>query len=321
VESRQLFNPGDRVKFQGANLVIAQIRAGFQQGVLTSEYLLTPKERLRQNKIINKQLAGASLRGKVIDRRQDKVRLQLEIDRVQNKDEAYWFPVVSSYTAEGQSGWHCMPELEDNLQLYFANDKEESAAVIGSLRKNGATNSKTADPGSKYFGNTHGKELLMDKRQLKFSAKENPTGKMFIKLDAEEGVTIQSDQMIKMEAGSDITWDAKTIAMNARHGVYMVCNQSSLFIDRRIDFKAEKVWVEGQAQGEEEENASENPDSQSEPEKTDVDDDPASEPAGSGEDGFSQDVAGPIPGQAAVGDEAESKAGFDVLGSIPRGAD
>jgi phage baseplate assembly protein gpV len=246
VESNQVLDIGDQVQFQGVNLVIAQVMGAFQQGVLKYEYLLTRKDALRQNKIVNQQLSGVSLHGKVIDRRQDQVRIHLEMDKDQNKEEAYWFKVVTSYTTEGNSGWYCMPEPGDRVRLYLSNCQEESATVLGGLRVSGATNPKTSDPRIKFFGNTHGKELKMDARELRFTAKESQTGKMFIKLDVEEGVEIQSDQKIQVESNNDIVWDAKTIAIDAQQGVYLACNESSIIIDnRRVDIKAEMVRVEG----------------------------------------------------------------------------
>jgi hypothetical protein len=245
VESNQVLDIGDRVQFQGVNLVVAQTSGAFQHGVLKYEYLLTRKDAIRQNKIVNQHLKGVSLHGKVIDHRQDQVRIHLEIDKDQNKEEAYWFKVATSYTTEGNSGWYCMPEPGDRVRLYFQNCQEESATVLGALRVNGATNPKTADPKIKYFGNTHGKELRLDAQELRFTAKESQTASMFIKLNAEEGVAIQSDQMIQVKSSDDIVWDAKTIAVNAGQGVYLACQKSSIIINRGVDIKAEMVRVEG----------------------------------------------------------------------------
>jgi phage baseplate assembly protein gpV len=249
VESNQVLDIGDRVQFQGINLVIAQASGSFQHGVLKYEYFLTRKDALRQNKVTNRQLSGVSLHGKVIDRRQDQVRIHLEIDKDQNKEEAYWFRVATLYTTEGNSGWYCLPEAGDRVRLYFQNCQEESATVLGALRVNGATNPKTADPDVKYFGNTHGKELRMDARELRFTAKESQTAQMFIKLDVEEGVAIQSDQMIQVKSSDDIVWDAKTIAVNAQQGIFLACSESSIIINnQRVDVKAEMVRVQGLVQ-------------------------------------------------------------------------
>lgn len=245
VESNQVLNVGDQVKFQGVGLVIAEVSAAFQQGILKFEYALALKEAIRQDYQVNRQLAGVSLPGKVIDRQKDRLRLHLQIDPQQSIEEAYWFPFATPYTAEGNSGWYWMPELNDIVQLYFRDHYEKNAIVVNSQRQNGATNSKTAVPAVKYLGTPHGKELQMDDGQIRFTAKESSSGGMFIKLDAEDGVEIHSDQLINVTSDSDIIWDTKTISIKSAEGVYLVCQQSSVIIDGGVDFKAEKVRVVG----------------------------------------------------------------------------
>jgi uncharacterized protein involved in type VI secretion and phage assembly len=246
-ESNQALNIGDRVKFQGVNLVIAEATASFCKGSLKHEYRLTLKDGIRRNYAVNRLLAGVSLPGKVIDRRKDQVRIHLQIDSTQNVEEACWFTVATPYAAEGNSGWYWMPELNDTVHLYFRDNYEENAIVVDSLRQNGATNAKTAEPDTKYLGTAQGKELRMDVRQLKLTAKPGAAKGMFIRLDAEDGVEIQSDQLISITSDADIVWDAQAISINSAAGVYVVCKQSSIMIDGGVDFKADKVRVEGLA--------------------------------------------------------------------------
>jgi phage baseplate assembly protein gpV len=248
VESNQVLSIGDRVNFRGVNLVIAEATASFCRGMVKHEYILTLKDGIHQNYAVNRLLAGVSLPGKVIDRRKDQVRIHLQIDATQNIEEACWFTVVTPYTAEGNSGCYWMPELNDIVHLYFRDNYEENAIVLNSLRQNGATNAKTAGPDIKYLGTAQGKELQMDARQLKFTAKTGTAAVMFIKLDAEDGVEIQSEQLISVTSDADIVWDAKTISIDSAEGVYVVCNQSSIVIDGGgVDFKADRVRVEGLA--------------------------------------------------------------------------
>lgn len=245
VESNQALNIGDRVKFQSVDLVIVEATAVFKQGILKFEYGLALKDAIRQNYAVHRQLAGISLPGKVIDRQKDRLRLHLQIDPKQNKEEAYWFPCATPYTAEGNSGWYWMPELNDIVYLNFPDHYESNAVVVNAQRQNGANNAKTAESDVKYLGTSRGKELQMDAGQLKFTAKESSTGKMFITLDVEAGVTIQSDQMVKITSDSDIIWDAKTISIHSAEGVYLGCQQSSAIIDGAVDLKADQVRVVG----------------------------------------------------------------------------
>ena len=99
------------------------------------EYTATPENRLRQDILYNEKVVGASVEGEVIDIEEDNVRIHLEIDKDQKKDEAFWFPYSTFYTAEGETGWYCMPELEDQVKLYFPTNKEEEGIVLNSIRR------------------------------------------------------------------------------------------------------------------------------------------------------------------------------------------
>ena len=90
---------------------MAQAVASLSKGEFKLSYLLLPAQGIRQNLHRNPKLSGASLSGVVLDRDKDRVRLHLEVDPEQKKEEACWFPYASAYTAEGNSGWYFMPEV------------------------------------------------------------------------------------------------------------------------------------------------------------------------------------------------------------------
>ncbi|MED4355111.1 contractile injection system protein, VgrG/Pvc8 family, partial [Schinkia azotoformans] len=117
VESKQYGNIGDRVTFKGKEFVVAQVKAMMQQGILTYEYGLAIEAGIRQNLIYAPSVKGSALKGSVIEVKKDHVRLHLEVDEAQNKNEATWFPYSPTYTAEGNSGIYWMPELGDTVQL------------------------------------------------------------------------------------------------------------------------------------------------------------------------------------------------------------
>ena len=50
----------------------------------------------------------------------------MEIDEEEpSKQEAYPFPYTTMYTAEGNSGWYCMPEVDDTVLIYFPTKEEK----------------------------------------------------------------------------------------------------------------------------------------------------------------------------------------------------
>ncbi|NRS52171.1 hypothetical protein HP401_29600, partial [Brevibacillus sp. HB2.2] len=85
-----------------------------------------------------------------IDIQKDTVKIHLDIDPKQPKAEASWFPYATVYSAEGNSGFHCMPQMGDSVKLYFSTSDEEGAMAVSSVRKGGGSTAKTGNPGIKY---------------------------------------------------------------------------------------------------------------------------------------------------------------------------
>ncbi|MCL6559915.1 MAG: hypothetical protein K6U74_14205, partial [Firmicutes bacterium] len=246
VESVSHYSLGDRVRFKGKERVVAQSIAEMKNGTLTYEYILASEKGIRQNPYQNKSIVGAALEGKIIDVAKDTVRLHLNIDEAQKKEEAGWFPYSTFYTAEGNSGFYCMPKPGEHAKLYFPSSDEEEALVISSVRKDGQTSQKTADPGTRYWGNEYGKELVLGGNQLLLNGKDSKEGKIFIKLQDEDGIEIHSDKPIVFRSEKDITLEIKKkLAVTGKEGVYLRCGASSILLDGVTDIHGTQVEMEG----------------------------------------------------------------------------
>jgi hypothetical protein len=170
VESKQYFNLGDQVNFQGKTLRVAKSTAVMHDGLLKFIYLLAPEQGIRQNLILNGQLNGAAFEGEIIGLSKDKVKVHLEIDKEQSVDKACWIPYSSIYSVKGNTGWYCMPEVGDSVKVYCPDADAEKAMVVSLIRKGGNANSKMDDPNIKYFGNIYGKELMLNEQEVNFTA-------------------------------------------------------------------------------------------------------------------------------------------------------
>ncbi|MGE7022144.1 phage baseplate assembly protein V [Solibacillus cecembensis] len=197
---------------------------------------------IRQGRLNAPLLPGASLDGKVLEVKQDKVRLHLAIDESQKKEEATWFPLATLYTAEGHSGFYWPPEIDDTVQLAFPNHREETAIVRRSIRKGGDTNPKTADPKTAYWGTSRGKEFKLDPQSVVVTAKEGAT---FLKIHQESGIEVHSNHPIVLTASDDITFSGKTIAMSAGESLRFTCGSSSLVLDGITDIQGQIVEMDG----------------------------------------------------------------------------
>ncbi|EJL21825.1 DNA/RNA non-specific endonuclease [Brevibacillus sp. BC25] len=246
VESGQVLQLGDRVNYQGKELVVAGSATRIDHALLIHTYQLMPEAGIRQNPIRNDDICGAALEGKIIDIQKDTVKIHLDIDPKQPKAEASWFPYATVYSAEGNSGFHCMPQMGDSVKLYFSTPDEEGAMAVSSVRKGGGSTAKTGNPGIKYWGTNFGKELMMGGKELVLTAKESKEGNIFIKLHEEDGIEIHSMHPIVFSSEKDIeiTSDTK-VEIKAKEAIYLMCSTSSMILDREVDLQAPKIEMVG----------------------------------------------------------------------------
>lgn len=242
-ESGNFLDLGWKVKFKEKSMIVVEATAIIKGSTLKYEYVLAPEQSMKQARMDNILVTGAEIEGKILEVKDDTVKVHLEIDKEQNKAEAYWFKYATTYTTEGNSGWYCMPEVGDSVKLYVPTKRDESAFVVNSVRKDGKTCPKTADPEIKYLETNHGKYMKLGKKDLVFTAKE---GQMVITLDEDKGVEIKSDKLISVKAEKDITIDVdKNIKMTAGETIYVCCNGSSIIMNGDTNIKGSLVKVDG----------------------------------------------------------------------------
>ncbi|WP_042473896.1 contractile injection system protein, VgrG/Pvc8 family [Bacillus ndiopicus] len=242
VTSTQHVALGDRVHFQGKELVVAKSTAQMVQGIWTYDYQLLPEVGIRQAKQTLSAHTGIALEGKVLEVKKDQVRLHLLIDKNQKKEEAAWFSLATPYSAEGHSGFYSPPEEGDSVQLVLPTAQEPTAFVRQTIRKGGDTNPKTADPKTAYWGNAKGKELKLDSQAVTVTAKE---GAVFLKADQASGITVHSQHPLTVTAGGDLTMTGKRISFQAQETLRFTCSSSSFVLDGITDIQGQIVSLEG----------------------------------------------------------------------------
>lgn len=226
VETDAILNIGDSISFQGKNLFVSQSTAKIKDGVVVNEYLLTLEKGMSQNLILNKNIKGASIEGKVLEIKEDNIRVHLEIDENQKKEEAYWFPYSTYYTSEGQTGWYCMPETDDYVKLYFPTNSEEDGIIINSIRRRTKGGDFITDPDVKFFRTKFGKELMFSKDEIMITGKDE---EVLIRLIEGEGIEIYSNKDIKIKADKGLFIESgKNINISAESNINMKCKDSEI---------------------------------------------------------------------------------------------
>lgn len=250
VDTNENFDIGDKINYQDVNLYIKSKEINLIQGSLRFRYMFSTEKGLTQDKLYNEKIVGLSLRGKVLKSINDKVKICLEIDDVQDESTAWEFPYTTTYTAEGNSGWYCMPEVGDTVFIYFPNREEHNGVGLNSIREIYGGSDKISDPDIKYFRTKNGKELKFAPDEILITCCNGinlETGEekiIYIKLNDSNGIEIKSTEPISINSDSNISFNAeKKISLSAQNEIKLECKTSRILIDSAIDIAGKEVKV------------------------------------------------------------------------------
>ncbi|WCR26049.1 hypothetical protein L3476_22615 [Paenibacillus thiaminolyticus] len=241
IVTKRYYSLGDRILFKNKPLIVTGSTSFLYECMLTHEYILQAEADSLWQPIWNESIRGASLAGKVIDAAKDKVKLHLNIDDVQTKEDAYWFPYSSPYVAGGKTGLYGMPQIGDSVQLYIPNYREEEAFVRSSLRE-GGNSPKLGNPSVKYWGNPFGKEIKFNGNELRMTAQENH---IFMKLHETEGIELHSKDAIFLHSDREIALEAGRLDIRGKEAIYLLSGSSSIVLDGDTDVKGARLRIEG----------------------------------------------------------------------------
>lgn len=264
VESIQPFKIGNEVTFQSKKLYVYKIFSTLKDGLLKHIYTLTPQNGFSVHTTYNQAIIGASIQGKVIDVAGDKIRIYVDFDEGQEKDTAYWFPYSTIYASEDNTGWYFMPELSDNVRIYFPSNRENEGIAVSSVSKappqsgamlaasnpasqggqSGATPpednrqdpGRMADPDVKTLRTKHGKQILLAPDRIVISG-----GGLMITLMDDNGISIISDKNINIQATEKVVINAKQIMINANEKIEMICKDNSIKMEDKMEIKGTEV--------------------------------------------------------------------------------
>lgn len=234
VESIKQYELGEQIIYQGITFRVSEKYSVFEQGVFKQRYTLQREKALRQSKRYNDKLKGISIEGKVLAVRQDRIRVHLSIDNEQKEEEAYWYVFGTPYTSEGQTGWYIMPEVGTSVQLYMPTQDEASGYMMGVNRLDGEENPKVQNPNHKYLGTIDGKEMKLTPEGITFTATQ---GSLYMELDEQDGITMNSSTDIKLYTEKDIYSESQTMSLRAEDRIVLKTNQTSIVIDDLIQMR------------------------------------------------------------------------------------
>lgn len=248
VDILENYEIGDTAQYQGRTVTIEAKTIILVNDIIRFRYTLSSNKKLSVEKAYNDKITGVSLKGTVLKSVQDKVKVQLEIDKSQEEGTAYLFPYTTNYTAEGNSGWYCMPETGDTALIYFPTKDEGEAVSINSYRSGSGGNIN--DPTVKYFRTANGKELKFSPDEISITCvqgKDEKTGEdkiVYIKLNKDNGIEIMSTEPVSITSQKAITIDAEDkVEISANEYINLRCKKSQIRMDSKIDICGPDVRI------------------------------------------------------------------------------
>ncbi|APC40587.1 contractile injection system protein, VgrG/Pvc8 family [Clostridium estertheticum] len=229
------------VNFKGKSLYIYSSEMELLDGMISNKYILRDNKGIKIRRDYNDKVVGVSLKGNVLDTKNDTVKINLEIDGNQDIGKARWFSYSTVYSSPDGTGWYCMPEVGDVIRLYFPDNEEKNAYAISSANLKSSNSEKRSDPAVKSIGTKYGKQVVMKPGAVEIIG----NGNLLMRLTDDGGIEINSDKKIVLDAKEDIeiTGGGK-ISIQGGNGVDLTQGGAKINIQDNVTMSGGKVKIE-----------------------------------------------------------------------------
>jgi len=209
IEGMDPVRVGDTLSIQGQAFYVMETETVFRQNDLNCMCLVFPRGCFEVERIPAESLRGAVIAGKVLETKQERVRLHLDIDREQAAGTAYefpWKPITGNLL-------YCMPEKGTKAALYFGKEDEGSAAVIYAIRENGEQCGDMADYNNRYFTTDAGKRMYLKPSEAGLINMTDQNAEISLKDNL--SVQVKSSHQISILAEGQVKLKGRRINMTA----------------------------------------------------------------------------------------------------------
>lgn len=234
--SREYLELCDIVCVKSQNWRVSEINMVMEKGEVLFKYKLEPEKykRVPSDKQ-NMNIKGVSILGTVKRVENAKVKVNLQGTINQDFGAGIWFEYSSIYSSPKGTGWYCMPEIGDQVRLYFPDEYESHAYVISGVHKE---NEDRTNPDIKSFKTRYNKEIRFTQNEIILT---NNNG-MSISLNDEKGVNIKSNKGISIHSDTlvDIRSSGK-LSIQSKEAVSLQQNRNILLIKDGIHEKGRNI--------------------------------------------------------------------------------
>lgn len=237
VKSREDANLCTPVTFQGRTMFIYDSRAALEGNELTYEYCLRPRDGFEVRPLANEYAVGASIIGSVEDVEEERVRVSIHSENDYTFGSGLWFQFATVYSSPDGTGWYCMPEIGDQIRIYFPDADTRRAYVISAVHVED-TRDLRKDPDEKSIRTIHDKEIRLTPDKILITNHHGTS----ILLDDNSGIRIRSNRKIAIISGESVEIRGnEKVTLEGNEGVYLQENQNVLMVRNGIKEQAMNI--------------------------------------------------------------------------------
>ena len=238
---------GNFVKVDTRFYAVKSVSAEMRDGILEMNYGLLPMGNeaptagsttdvrgLAVSAGANQNCSGKMLTGKVKNVSGSKVQVQFSFDSEFSGN--HWFEYSTAYSSSDQSGWYCMPEVDDTVRVFFPSGDEGQAFAASSTPR-----FMGQDPTDKVWM-AHGKCIQLTKGGIKISCDGEEA---YIDLSPTDGIVISSKKDLMVHAAGEVLIEAAKINLAADEKISLGTDRAFIDItENTITLLGKEIIVE-----------------------------------------------------------------------------
>ena len=257
VRDRAVYRMGEKIRFKNRDLRVAEIHSVLEGQVLQNYYTLKTEAGFKTKKEYNFKLVGASLGCTVTAVQKDQVQVHVFEDDDDYGTGTKWFSYSTVYSSPDGTGWYAMPEIGDELRLYFPSEHESQAYTISAVNVDSpdmgadrapapaghpSSPAPRTDPNVKTMINKELKEVSLYPDKIVMT---NNNG-MTILVDDAQGIIIQSDKKVvfKSDEAISIVSSADVLSLLGSDKVSISVGGTKVELTNDIKFEGGSLYMQ-----------------------------------------------------------------------------
>lgn len=166
IDSKMVYLQGARATLNLAEeeigILVKASKIKINNNLIDCSYAFINPTTYKRNKMKNKNIAGRAIEAKVVEilnvNEIAKLTVNFNTNLLKREEESgietqlgqelYQFPYVTPYS-QSHTGYFCTPEVDDNVIVYFPDEKENNAYVLGAV--NSLANGRFSDRQNRNF--------------------------------------------------------------------------------------------------------------------------------------------------------------------------